>query len=502
MNDAIRVYLLERKYDTAPDKTYKHIAEWLEWYQGEVEKFHKYKIFNGVTTTTHERYRLGMAKKVCEDWANLILNEKVSIKAGDYEKRLEEILTANNFQVRGNQLVEQAFALGTGAFVEYKGPEDSVFVDYVRADMIYPLSWDNGDITECAFGSTKVMDGKETIYLQIHRLGNEGDGEHSDKYYIENVYLDAESGQELAPPEDVLPEIDTGYQNPLFQIITPNICNNIDLDSPMGISVYANSIDQLKGCDLVYDSYMNEFILGRKRVLVPISMAKMQMQKDGVQAPAFDPKDDIFYQMPGDRQSDMQLTEVDMKIRATEHELGIQRCLDIFSLKVGMGTGRYQFDSSGGVKTATEVISDKSDLYQNRQKNALIIRDAIIKMIKALSFLDKGHEVEATIDFDDSIIEDTNTTIDKNIKLVNAGLRSKLTAIMEINKCSEEDAMKELERIAEDGQITGQDIDWTEGDEDESEQETDKKKGPDQSKEKEKIDHSKASEKADQVDKG
>ena len=180
---------------------------------------------------------------------------------------------------------------------------------------------------------------------------------------------------------------------------------------------------------------------------------------------AFDPNDTVFYQMPGDRQSDFKLTEVDMSIRAQEHELGIQRSLDLLSLKTGMGTGRYQFDASGGAKTATEVISDKSDLYQNRQRNAILVRNAVVAMIRAVSFLDLGREVEATVDFADSIIEDTNTTIDRNIKLVDAGLRSKLTAIMEINKCSEADAEAELERIASDGQITGQDIDWTKGEE-------------------------------------
>ena len=50
------------------------------------------------------------------------------------------------------------------------------------------------------------------------------------------------------------------------------------------------------------------------------------------------------------------------------------------------------------------------------------------------------------------------------MQLVQAGLRSKLSAIMEINKCDEAAAQKELERIAEDGQITGQDIDWTQTD--------------------------------------
>lgn len=470
--DEIREWLVENKYNTATDETYSHILEWLEWYQNDVEKFHKYKVFNGVVTKEEERYKLGMAKKVCEDWANLLLNEKVAIKAGNYEKRLQEVLDNNNFLVRANQLIEMAFALGTGAIVEYLDGEE-VMIDYIRADMIYPLSWDNGDITECAFGSVRLIDGKEVLYLQIHRLGKVDDEEDSEHYYIENRYIDRKENKELDPPEGVIPLVPTGYDKPLFQIITPNICNNIDLDSPLGVSVFANAIDQLKGCDLVYDSYMNEFVLGRKRILVPISFAKKQMEKDGVAAPAFDASDTVYYQMPGDRDSNLKLTEVDMSIRANEHELAVQRSLDVLALKTGLGTGRYQFDSSG-VKTATEVISDKSDLYQNRQKNAIIVNSALIGMVEAIAFLDAGGEVEVSIDFDDSIIEDTNTTIDKNIKLVQGGLRSKLTAIMEINKCTEEEAMKELERIAGDNQITGQDVDWTDmGDEKAGEEEVD-----------------------------
>lgn len=473
--DEIREWLVENKYNTATDETYSHILEWLEWYQNDVEKFHKYKVFNGVVTKEEERYKLGMAKKVCEDWANLLLNEKVAIKAGNYEKRLQEVLDNNNFLVRANQLIEMAFALGTGAIVEYLDGEE-VMIDYIRADMIYPLSWDNGDITECAFGSVRVIDGKEVLYLQIHRLGKADNEEDSEHYYIENKYIDRKESKELDPPEGVIPLVPTGYDKPLFQIITPNICNNIDLDSPLGVSVFANAIDQLKGCDLVYDSYMNEFVLGRKRILVPISFAKIQMEKDGVAAPAFDASDTVYYQMPGDRDSNLKLTEVDMSIRANEHELAVQRSLDVLALKTGLGAGRYQFDSSG-VKTATEVISDKSDLYQNRQKNAIIVNAALVGMVKAVAYLDAGIDPDVTIDFDDSIIEDTNTTIDRNIKLVQGGLRSKLTAIMEINKCTEEEALKEIERIAGDNQITGQDVDWTDMGDDEESNDPDQKEG-------------------------
>lgn len=471
----VKEYLVQQGYRAVSDETYEHIDEWLEWYQNDVAKFHHYKLYNGIVTTNQERYKLGMAKTVCEDWANLLLNERVTINAGDYNERLAEILKDNNFQKQGNQLIEKAFALGTGAFVEYLDADKQVIIDYIRADMIYPLSWDNGDITECAFGTQRTISGEKAIYLQIHRFGKKENGENSDQYYIENVYVDVESGKEIKIPEDIEALVATKSVEPLFQIVTPNICNNIDLDSPLGISVYGNGIDEVKGCDLTYDSYMNEFVLGRKRIMVPISQAKRMMQDDGVSAPIFDPNDTVYYLLPEDKSGNNRLTEVDMTIRAQEHELGIQKALDLLSLKVGMGAGRYKYDS-GGVKTATEVISDKSDLYQNRQKHCIVIDPAVVNMVRAVSFLDTGEAIEATVDFDDSIVEDSNAVIDKNIKLVGAGLRSKLKAIMEINKYSEKEALKELERIREDNQITGQDIDWTGGDDDEPDEEDDSTK--------------------------
>lgn len=475
-NVTIRQYLSGLGYNPPVEKTYNYIISWLEWYQNEVEKFHNYKIYDGTRIRNEKRYRLGMAKKVCEDWANLILNEKVAIKAGEYSSRLDEILEVNNFRVRGNQLIELAFALGTGAFVEYKDANDDVVIDFVRADMIYPLSCDNNDVTECAFGSYRNYMGKECIYLQIHRLGREENGEDTTKYYLENKYVDANSGSALSLPDGLLEIVPTGSVRPLFQIITPNIVNNVDLDSPMGISVFANAEDEIKACDLVFDSYMNEFVLGRKRIIVPISLAKMELKKvegdNGMGSiPEFDPSENVFYQMPADRNSDLKPTEVDMAIRSTDHELGMQRALDLCGFKCGLGTRRYQFTGSG-VKTATEVISDKSDLFQNLKKNEIPVKAAIVGMVQAIAFLDNGTEnLEVTVDFDDSIIEDSNATIDRNIKLVQGGLRSKLTAIMEIYKCSEDEAKKELERIAEEGQITGQDIDWTQWEDDEQEDE-------------------------------
>lgn len=478
---SIRDYLRKKGYKPPGDDTYTHIDEWMEWYQSDVEKFHSFNVYNGIQQLQVQRKTLGMAKRVCEDWANLILNEKVTIKAGGFEKKLNEILEKNNFRVQGNQLIEIAYALGTGAFVEYMDGEKNVIVDYIRADMIAPLTWDNGDITECAFGSCRSIDGKDVYYIQIHRFGRsdqEDDlNEKEGLYYIENHYVDAETGEDIELPEGIIDKVDTGSEAPLFQIIMPCIKNNIELDSPMGISVYANAIDQLKGCDIVYDSYINEFVLGKKRVIVPISAAKVLMAQEGDKAaagpPVFDPNDLVFYAMPGDKRDDLKLTENNMEIRSEDHENGIQRMLDLLSFKCGLGTGRYKFDHAG-VKTATEIISDKDDLYQNLKKNEIPVAAAVIGMVKAIAFLSGRKIKTVSVNFDDSIIEDTNTTIDRNIKLVQSGLRSKLRAVMEINKCSEEEARKELDLVAQESQITGQDIDWTDSDDPEAEETEDR----------------------------
>ena len=82
---AIQNYLQKkRKFGGVHDDTYIHIDEWLAWYRNSVRKFHIYWIYDGIQSKKCERYKLGMAKKIPEDWANLLMNEKVSIKAGAF----------------------------------------------------------------------------------------------------------------------------------------------------------------------------------------------------------------------------------------------------------------------------------------------------------------------------------------------------------------------------------------------------------------------------------
>lgn len=418
---AITQYLKRNGYGCVDDGFYRRIELWQKWYSGKVPAFHEYRQYNGRRKIRRTRKSIGMAKTVAEDWANLAMNEKVciTVKKKSAEKRLWSVLDANQFRVRANRLVEQAFALGTGALVE-RMDGDEVKLDYIRAGMIYPLTWDNGHITECAFASERAAGKERHVYLNLHRL-------ERGSYIIENHLFrrDGAALTEIDLPEGVEPEVRTGSNVPWFQIIQPNLANNIDPDCPMGISVYANAIDQLEGVDLVYDSYCNEFRLGRKRITVPVTMARMAMEEDGSVTPVFDDNDTEFYAVPAGDQSQNKIEEHNMTLRYEAHEAGVQTALNLLSFKCGMGKDRYNF-KDGQVKTATEVISEKSDLYQSLKKHELMLNDAMIGVAKAvLSMLGAADGGEIAVSFDDSIIEDVGAEKQRFLQEIRDGVRQK-----------------------------------------------------------------------------
>lgn len=433
-------YLKKIGYHPCSDGTKSKHTEWMSWYSGYVKDFHGYNIYNGIQSVKVTRRSLAMAKTVCEDWANLLLNEKVKIYTGtDFDEELDRVFTYNNFRVKANQLIEQTFAFGTGAFVEYLDSAGEVTIDFIRADMIYPLSWENGYITECAFASDKRSGDNKQIYLQIHTLGEGG------VYYIRNVLLDTESGKEIEL-EGVETEINTGSYDPLFQIITPNIANNIDMDSPLGISVYANAIHQLKSVDTIYDSYINEFDLGRKRLFIDVSLAQVKMQGEGNMKPVFDPNDVVFYalQHVGKDPASQGIIDVSPIIRSSEHEAGLKNALDALSFKCGLGNDRYRFES-GGVKTATEVITEKSELYQSLKKHEIVLRIALEGLVNAVAYLKNLSPFnQVHIDFDDSIIQDKVSEREQDMKDVAIGAMSLLEYRMKWYGESETDASKAL----------------------------------------------------------
>ena len=439
MSNAVIIKLNELGYTTIPDSFYSKVYEWKSWYQGDVKGFHNYTVQNGERQVKCRRYSLGMGKKLCEDWANLLMNEKVQITLEGQKERdfIDLVLTENNFTVKANELQEMKSALGTVAYVPrvigqeisesgdiVPGNASGIVLDYVTIENIYPLSWQNGYISECAFSSEVTRGGKDYLYLQIHRREDNGNYVIENRIYrYDNEQLADEQLVNVKGFENIPPVVHTGSDKRQFVIDRPNIANNINYLLPTGIAIYANAIDVLQGVDIAYDSYVNEFKLGKKRIMVKPSAAQYL---DGT--PAFDPDDVVFYVMPEDTEDGAVVTPIDMTLRTAEHNTGIQDQLNILSSKCGFGETYYRFDG-GSVATATQVISENSTMFRTIKKHEIVLEQALVELCRILLRLGNtamnaglNEDVEISIDFDDSIIEDKQTDFSRDMQLLQAGI--------------------------------------------------------------------------------
>lgn len=439
MSNAVIIKLNELGYTTIPDSFYSKVYEWKSWYQGDVKGFHNYTVQNGERQVKCRRYSLGMGKKLCEDWANLLMNEKVQITLEGQKEQdfIDLVLTENNFTVKANEMQEMKSALGTVAYIPrvigqeisesgdiVPGNASGIVLDYVTIENIYPLSWQNGYISECAFSSEVTRGGKDYLYLQIHRREDNGNYVIENRIYrYNNEQLADEQLVNVKGFENIPPVVHTGSDKRQFVIDRPNIANNVNYLLPTGIAIYANAIDVLQGVDIAYDSYVNEFKLGKKRIMVKPSAAQYL---DGT--PAFDPDDVVFYVMPEDIEDGAVVTPIDMTLRTAEHNTGIQDQLNILSSKCGFGETYYRFDG-GSVATATQVISENSTMFRTIKKMEIVLEQALVELCRILlrmgnTAMNAGlnEDVEISIDFDDSIIEDKQTDFSRDMQLLSAGI--------------------------------------------------------------------------------
>ena len=162
MDNSILNYLREQfGYGQIDSDFYRKIDEWRRWYDGSEDDFHSIRVNNGISVVEHDISRMNMAKKVAEDWANLLMNEHTRIDVNDEEaSRFLQgetgnggVLGDNDFRTQMNQLTEKTFALGTGAVVLWvenariagdgtllPSPEARIRMEFVTASEIVPLS--------------------------------------------------------------------------------------------------------------------------------------------------------------------------------------------------------------------------------------------------------------------------------------------------------------------------------------------------------------------------
>ncbi|GEN30244.1 A118 family predicted phage portal protein [Cerasibacillus quisquiliarum] len=443
------------------EEMYQYIDMWKQLYRGYHEDWHKltYKTIEG--TKERKMDTLNMAKVSSNEMASLVYNEKCEISIGDDKNATAEFINNvfkdNKFNKKFQDYLEYSFAMG-GVVIKPYVENDKIKLSFVTADCFVPISWSNETIREGVFINQIQRRDKTYTHLEWHEWIN-------GVYTVTNELYESRNGTDLGVPvplntlkeyENLEPIVGmTAIEKPLFVYFKPNTANNIDTQSPLGISLFANALDTMKAIDVAFDSFNREFRLGKKRIIVPEHMVKAVVDPiDGRMHRYFDTSDETYEALPGEM-DDFKVHDISVELRVDEHIAAINAMLNLFAMQTGFSSGTFTFDGQS-MKTATEVISEQSKTFKSKQSHEVIIEEglkeligAILSLAKQYSLFNAKDDYEVSIAFDDSIAEDKAAEIDKQSQMVLNGLQSKKRAIMKIQGVTEDEALEILQEIAE-----------------------------------------------------
>lgn len=461
--------LADHKDIQVSEEQYQQIDIWKALYKGYYEKWHKvqYQTINGQKTRTMKT--LNMPKVVAQELATLVFNEKCEISISDEQlsENIKQVFKTNSFYKKFQDYLEYNFALG-GMVIKAYAENDQIKLSYVTADCFIPLGWDNKGINEGVFVNEFRKGNKKYTHLEWHLW-------EGDQYVIKNEVYESNNSTDLGVKvslKDFFPNLKEeatieNLKRPLFVYFKPNTANNIDITSPLGISVFANALDTLHSLDIAFDSYQREFRLGKKRILVPATAIKTVVDpQTGQMNRYFDANDEVYEAFNFDQDSDG-IKDISVALRVEEHISAINSLLNILAMQIGFSAGSFTFDGKG-VKTATEVVSENSKTFRTKQGHETIIEaglqelvEVIVQVAELYGIFAGPEDYEVTVTFDDSIAEDQTAEINKQIQLVSNGLTSKKKAIMKIHGLTEEEAERLLKEIREEQQTaTAEAIDF------------------------------------------
>lgn len=451
---------------------------------------------------------LNLSKAVCAEIAQMVWTDQSDVNISTegisegqrdiLSEFVHQVLCENNFNVKMLEAIEQAAALGGEAIkVWYEVRHDSdgneipdsgrIKIGYCMADQFVPTAWDNAEITEGVFISRIAKDGYYYTRLEWHKWDALTYVITNELYRSEIRKGSATESQDILgyryPLSAIYPflnertEINT-IEKSLFSYFHTPVANNIDDNSPLGVSIYGNAMETLHALDIAFDSFVREFRLGKKRIIVPARMIKTVIDPvTSKQVRYFDATDETYEALSTDDPDSLRIQDNSVELRVEEHVAGINAFLNIFCLQIGLSAGTFSFDAKGGLKTATEVVSENSKTYKTVKNFQNMITPAIKRLVDNIitvaALYDLQYEgvsiaresekkYEVTVLLDDGITQDRQTNINEGMALVNARLMSKkkfLTDPKFGQGLTEEEADAELQQIAAESQVTGFTID-------------------------------------------
>ena len=445
---------VDKQSSEVNDAIYQNMEDWIKLYRGYHDTLHK-KLVNTVMSNVEKRIRtLNLPKLVSQYISTIIFSEKVDYNIED--KAIDAYLRPILDEMQFISVLRENFeknACVKGGVVLKPIWDEKLGVDFIGGDDFIPTEWHDDEIIAGSFLSYSFKGGKHYTRIESHTWEN-------GIYIIEQRLFRSDKREEIGKevnltelyaniaPRIMIPNL----KEPLFVYLKPATANNIAEHSPLGISMYANAIDSSISADEAFDGLSDELKALKGRLILPQSAMKQVMSDTGKSRYMFDTNDPAINVVHfGDNQNN-KVEAFAPPMRVEDYISAIKIFMNIFAIQCGVSAGTFSFESLQ-VKTATEVISAKSETATTKKMYEQEINVAFQKLVRAmLRIADfnnaiKYKDVKVNLLFDDSVIIDDDK-MEENARLeVKDGLRSVESYLREFRQLDEKEVAEEIAKM-------------------------------------------------------
>lgn len=302
---------------------------------------------------------VNFAKALCSETARLaMLGTSIKLDGSARAEWLQAQVETVYYQLR--HWVEYGCAYGT-IILKPNGSS----IDLYTPDM-FEITHTSGDRIDGVIFHNWKQAGEKQWYtrLEYHRF--DGDLYRiTNKCYLGDKPDDTKKAVDIkTTPWDYLTEeaAIANMERPLFGVFRTPQANNLELDSPFGLPIFSEAVQELRDLDIAYSRNAKEIKDSKRLVMLDadrllpgggygnlerISMPDYIKLVDGDTTTA----SDVYHEINPQLNTDTRLT-------------GINALLSQIGYKVGFSNGYFVFNESTGIQTATQVEADQQRTIQ------------------------------------------------------------------------------------------------------------------------------------------
>lgn len=252
----------------------------------------------------------------------------------------------------------------------------------------------NGNIRGAIFFDFYTQSDNHYTRMEYHRFVNE-------EYLISNRCFLSKSSQSLGEPvniaetpwSELIPDVSIeNLEKPLFAVFKTPMANNIDPDSPLGMSIFAEAIEELMDLDVAYSRNSKEIYDSKRIVLADERLMDGKAVMIDGERHRIKPKMPDYIKNVLGEGPEMFYQEINPNLNTDIRINGINNILSILAYKCGYSNGYFSFDSMTGIQTATGVEASQQRTIQFikdiRDKLQMCMNDLIYAIDKYADLYD------------------------------------------------------------------------------------------------------------------